>query len=515
MNNVCQEKVINNLLENNNVGVNHLALVPKTEEAQTYPKNLALATAFGFNEISLRKQKALHSIALTVRENFFMRNPHITQDNIKNVTERDIENTNTTFNISETLVMACMGYTDKSKYYSYNQILELFEDIADQTIGFDGLGLVANKADKERWKGFTKILASVEREDGSFKFSMPPKMVHRIVNPELSFRSPVSWDGYKTKFTPPIYETCLYYYQSGKETTDWFEIGYLRRITNSTSSTFDDFTKLKKRVIDKALTNIKEADELDLSITCEAQAFDLDATGQNKRGRKKMTHVRFFIAEKVNRLEKNNDVRRGIALSAARAELESLGVARNAISDVINECADASGEVFLPYLRWCTRKGNELLSLKKFKPVLGKGGAKNNFGGYLRKHVIRARKDDWFESHDVMLKSIIENTDNLSRLKIEEYEKQVSSIELKCKKIIAVQYIKTLKDLAFTHVKEDFVAFLETELPDEYARYDSGEYPSEMVTMAEEGTYTFLLYLDYRQDIFNADAFKFAIYTLN
>ena len=488
----------------------------------TYPKNLALATAFGCKELTLRKQKALHVIALTVRENFFLRNPTVTADNINQLTEKDIQNTNTTFNICETLVMQSMGYTDKTKYYSYGQVLEIFEEIADQTIGFDALGIVTDKSQKERWKGFTKILGSAEREDGYYVLNMPPKMVLRIVNPEISFRAPVSWEGYKTKFTPAIYETCMYYFQQGKRETDWFELDYIRRLTNAESSTFDDFTKLKSRVIDKAIDNIKTADELDLSIAYETDSFDhnpnqgIDTLTHTQKprskGRKKVTHIRFFVSEKTGHISGKDDLRTAMALSSIKTELESLGIAKNAIGNVINECQDNDGVVSVPYLKWCIRKGYELRQMDRYKPKFGDDeGNSHNFGGYFRKNVIRDRKADWLISHEVMLDYLIQNSSQITSYKVEECESNIPSLEMQCKKTIAGHYIKSLSETAFSYLKNDFVSFLETAMPAYYARYEQGESEQSVSGMAENCELPLFLYLDYRHQIFDANAFKFAI----
>lgn len=475
----------------------------------TFTKNVALVTAYGTQELSLRKQKALHAITLTVREHFFLRNPNVDSTNIHHLTEEDVQNTNTTFNIEEERVMEAMGYTDKKKYYSYGQVLKIFNQIADETLGFDGLGIVRSHAEREKWTGFTKILGSVERIDGYFRFNMPPKLVHRIINPEVSFRGPVSWSGYKTKHTLGIYESCLYFWQSGKPVSDWFEIEYLRRITSSSGKTFDDYNKFRTRVLDKTLTNINEAPELDLHIS-----FEEASLGQEKKvGRKKVTHIRFNISEKVGLLADTLDVRDGITLSVVSTELESLGIARNLVCNVIDECKDDDGKLCMGYLKWAIRKGHELRKLTKFKPQLAVSSEekKHNFGGYFRKHVIRGRKQEWMTINNTLWDLVDQTGQSTSKLRHDEFEDRVGHSKKVIKTQIAVAYIEGLSENAFTHLKDEFIRFLENQLPLEYARYNEGKYGQSITEMALNGEFCMFLYFDYCLKIFTPDAFKCCI----
>jgi hypothetical protein len=176
----------------------------------TYVKNIALSTAFGSSNLTLRKSKALHVLALTVRETFFMRNPQYDLDNIDEITQKEIEDSSSMYTIDESQVMRSMGYDDKTKYYSLGQVLKIFEELSSETIYFDGLGIVRNKADTDNYTGFTRPLASAQRVNNKFKFFVPPPMVSFIIQPEISFNAPVSWNAYSNKYAPAIYETCLY-----------------------------------------------------------------------------------------------------------------------------------------------------------------------------------------------------------------------------------------------------------------------------------------------------------------
>jgi hypothetical protein len=481
------------------------------ERTTTFPKNVALITAFSKNDLTLRQLKALHTIVLAVREQFFLRNPHIDSNKIKFITERDVQQTNTTFDILEEDVMTSMGYTDKKKYYSYSQILAIFEQIADATIGFDGLGIVRSRAERDHWTGFCKVLGQVERIDGYFRLNVPPKMVHSIVNPEISFRGPVSWGAYRTKFTPGLYEICLYYWQKGESETDWFDLELLKRITGSSSSTYDDYNKFRTRVLDKTLDVIKNTNELDLRIVFEEMSMASDKP--IKAGRKKITHIRFRIFEKVQRLADCQDVRNGIVFSSVKTELESLGIARNLISDVVAECHGQDDKPSFPFLKWCIRKGHELRQLTYYaqKPAESSEKTKHNFGGYLRKHIIRARKEEWFIVNKAIL-NLIEQKGGSRKKIFDLYDDSlVSEVKASIKSQIATTYIKSLTDPAFAHLKETFVQFLEEQLPQNYIKYNEGLYGDSLVDMAANSEFCLFIFLDYRLKIFTADSYLYCI----
>lgn len=478
-----------------------IAMEPVNTTPTTFPKNVALSTAFSGQELTLRKQKALHAIVVTVREKFFLRNPHFDSMNIHTCTEQQIASTNNVFEVDEEEVMGVMGYTDKTKYFSYTQVLGLFEDLADETLGFDGLGIVRSTSERESWTGFTKLLASVERVNGKFVFEIPKKIIHRIVNPEISFNGPVSFEAYSSKHTPGIYETCLFYHQRGLKWTDWISLLDLRKITGSTSSTYEDFNKFKNRVLEKTIKIINETPELNLFLT-----FETDSRGKKKIGRNKITHIRFGISEKLDSLTKPKAIT-GITFSVIKDELSAMGIPSNQIEGVIDDCAfqGQSTALQLEYLKWCIRRGNELRLMSPFRPVLEDGQPNSfNFGGYFRKHVIRNKKESWQLINDLVTTYLIQ-TEQYNQSQISDL---IGKTKLACKRLIAYQYIEAQSELSRSRCKEKFETFLTGQLP-EQEHIDATERP--LAQLALDGEFSFMLFLDYEVNLFTIDAFKEAL----
>ena len=195
--------------------INPNKLDDQSQLNDTYRKNVALSGVYGLSELSLRKQRAVNTIAHTVQEQFFLRNPELANadESISEiVTEEYVDKSGSMFEIPEETIMSAMGYTDKRKYYSYTQVLELFREIADATIGFDAFGVAKQFNEREEWTGFTEFTGSVERKKGYFKISMPPPMILKIVNPEISFQGTTDWTIYNSRKTHGIYETCELYF---------------------------------------------------------------------------------------------------------------------------------------------------------------------------------------------------------------------------------------------------------------------------------------------------------------
>lgn len=468
----------------------------------TYVKNVALSTAFGGSNLTLRKLKALHVLALTVREQFFMRHPSYDLDNIHTITKKEIQESNSMYSIEESEVMRSMGYIDKTKYYSLNQVLNIFEELSNETIYFDGLGIVKHKTDSDSYTGFTRALGSAERENGAFTFYVPPSMVLYIINPEVSFSAPISWNAYSNKYTPAIYETCLYYNQTGKTYTDWFPIATLRQITSTHDlATYDKFNNFKERVLDIAIANINETDDFHLHLELEFESFNTE----RRPGRKSITHIRFKIGEKLAKLNQSADARNTIVLSAQKTEIESLGVAKHAIEDVLDECRDANGEISLPFVKWTVRRAHEVKSLTKFNNTANKD---NNFGGYYRQKIVRDRKQHWFDIHNFLLTVLHQQGDSVSSMLQHDIEHKIQTLESRIKRAVALEYLTSLSDFALSHLRDSFQDFLENQLPHAYTNYINLPQGYSLISMAEESNNHLFFYLDYIPKIFNKDAYQ-------
>ena len=485
------------------------------KNSDTYKKNVALATVYGLSELSLRKQKAVHTIAHTVQEQFFLRNPELASaESISDIlTEEYVDKSGTVFEIPEETIMTSMGYTDKSKYYSYTQVLNLFKEISDTTIGFDALGIADDYNERESWDGFTKFIGSAERKNGYFKISMPPPMIFKIVNPETSFQARVDWNHYKTKNTPSIYETCEFYWQRGISETPWFTIEEIRTLSGATTSSYDDPKRLKARIINKAIDDVNKQ-PLPLLLDVESECFGekLEAWKQKlsegkRPGRKPVTHFRFTIKEKTGEKINTAALTNQIHLTSQKTELHSLGIAKNQIDTVFDECRDSNGNLNFRYLRWCIQKGHELRRLSEHKLK-----SNDQFGGLLRKRIIRGKKETWFGIDELISSYLSETLDNFDPTNDADVKK-IKSLHNKLQSNIVRQYLKELSEFGHSHIREEFDVFLEKEFPHKYKDMLTGKFPNALDDLIDVSgdSYYFHLFLELNYDLFVYESYALAM----
>jgi len=460
----------------------------------SFPKNIALASPFGLANPTLRKLKCLHALQYAVLEQFMLRNPEYNKSNIHSITEEFIERSSTTFDIPTENIMRGLGYIDKRKYYSLGQVLGLFEEISNESVGFDSHGVAKGKGDIEEWVGFYKIIASVERKGDYFRFNVPPKMVHKIVNPKSSFTANIEWGEYDNRYSPSIYEICMFHAERNESHTDWYDLDILRKMSNFS---YDRYSTIKSRVLNAAITNINNSKELELFIELEEDCKDEEI--KKKRGRNPITHVRFKITKKIQNHNFKSLVRSDITLSSQKTELRSLGIASNQVDDVLNETRDDNGDLILPYLTWCIRRGHEM---KRFSDHSGK--EHNLFGGFFRKKVIRDCKEEWLKIQ-VLLSDYIKQHD--IKLTENQIDKKVEELREKVKSFIAEKYIRALSDHAFSFFKDEFIDFLQVNIPSAHEQYQNGVYGSAITEMDAQGTFYLNIYLDHKLNLFSVNAY--------
>lgn len=474
-----------------------MELLPQDE--LTFPKNIALANPFGLSNPTLRKQNCLHALQYAVREQFMLRNPIYNDSNISTVTEEFIENTSVIYDIPEEQIMANLGYLDKTKYYSLSQVLDIFEEIANESLGFDSYGIVKSREEKEEWTGFSKVIASVERKNGCFRFTVPPKIVHRIVNPRLSFNASIDWQGYKSKYSPSLYETCMYYYQNGEQYTDWLPVDKYRTVSGTT---YKEYSRLKERVIKKALENINTEDSLELHVELE-ETFIEDPTKKRKKvGKKPVTHIRFRIKQKIGAILNKSKVKSEITLASQKTELRTLGIASNQVDGVLDEIRDEEGNLVLPYLSWCIRRGHELISFKEHSCK-----ELNMFGGYFRINVIRGCKEDWLRTNN-LVEDYVTQHGMIKNLNEIDASKKISEVRELIKSHIAEKYIRKLSEKAFVFFKEEFLKFLEDQLPSAYEQYMAGQFGNAITDLDSHGKFYLNLFLDHKHKLFTYNAYE-------
>lgn len=480
----------------------------------TYRKNVALSGVYGVSELSLRKQRAVNTIAHTVQEQFFLRNPELANaENLSEIiTEEYVDRSGSMFEIPEETIMSAMGYTDKRKYYSYTQVLALFKEIADATIGFDALGVASNFNEREDWTGFTKFIGSVERKRGYFKISMPPPMILKIVNPETSFQASTDWTLYNSRNTPGIYETCQFYFEMNHDVTPWFSIEEIRKLTGAKSDSYKEPKFLRSRVIKVALDDINKQ-PLPLFIEVESGSFGEklkeweDRKAQGLRpGRKPITHYRFLIREKTESVVKGNLVTDQIHLTSQKTELQSLGIAKNQIDGVLDECRNDNGDLDFRYLRWCIQKGHEMRRLTEHKTK-----SYEHFGGLFRKKIIRGKKEDW-SSIDRMITGYLYERDGKFDISNTSDAKMVKSIYNKLQSNIVSEYLDGLTEFGYSHLREEFDKFLSIEFPHKYKEIvEEKDVSLEDMKMVSGLSYHFHLYLELNTDLFKYHSFAQAM----
>lgn len=480
---------------------------------ETYTKNLALANLVVKSDLTLRRQKAWHLLMYTVREKFFAQSGiepsnahHLTQDHIGNEFHR--------YEVDADLMMTTMGYEKNKGFYSYTTIRDIFKSLSSVVIGTDALNIATKAGDKNNMPSYATLIAQIEVKDGNFVFLIPPLTVLYIVNPPISFSSPLDWSVFTNKFAPIIYDLCAYFYQhtdaidiSGKRYTDYFSISEFRKATSTMTSTYDNYDKLKKRVILKALDNINDdTTGLPLEIALDEASFQ-----ESKIGRNKITHVRFIIRERFNRVIQRPFALQKISERFLIDNLEPLGVPPSSIRAVVESASDQA-DPDLEYLRWCIKKGQSFRELRKYAPKTDDsedGTAKvMNFGGFFHKHIVKENKEAWFATqqmiHAYINKHRIINLDGDSKL--------ASKIRKHCLQAIAVSWVESLNEFTLEHFRVDFINYVKQQLPHRESEIGQNPLLSELANRADQ---SFMLYLDDARKLFDSEQFALALEKLS
>lgn len=478
---------------------------------QTVTKNVALSNLTVKGDLTLRKQKAWHILIYCVREAFFMRT-NFDPASASDITKRDVENTNPVYEIKADLIMEAMGYKKGNGFYNYKIILDVFISLTKEIIGADALGFATRAGDTFDMQSYATLIGQCDHEGGNFRIWIPPLTVYFIVNPSVSFQSPVNWNVFTNKFSPLIYDICLYFYQhhpamdlAGTRVTDYISIEDLRRVTGTTSSTYNDYNKLKKRVIEKALANIND-EKSNLPLTIQLDEKKASSSGI---GRKKVSHIRFIITENLNHCIQKSPEQRKLTKRFVIDNLEPLGVPIQTVESVMKSAADPA-DPNMEYLKWCIKKGQALRGLSRFKPQdsLENGAKPINFGGYFHKDIVRARKQDWLTSQKLFYAFAAKN----NIVDIEGNGSHVYKIRKACMIKSAVDYINEQDEFMLEHLRKKFIHFVATQLP---ALIDSfGQYPL-LSQLAEQGNSTLLLFLEEEQHRFTPEDYAQALVALN
>jgi hypothetical protein len=231
----------------------------------------------------------------------------------------------------------------------------------------------------------------------------------------------------------------------------------------------------------------------------EETCFDEEA--KKRGGRNPVTHIRFHVSRKLGFTKDPHKLKAEIRLASQKTELKSYGIAKNQLDAVLDEIRDNDGNLIIPYLSWCIRKAAELKRMCSHK-------AKDNnvFGGYFRKRIIRDCKADWCAIQE-LIKDYLLQTEGISQEFVDEscMENKIEEVRESVKNAIVDIYIDGLNDSGFNFFKEDFLKFLEQEIPDAYEKYIDGNLGDSIKNLNEEGRFLLHLYIDQNENLFTAE----------
>lgn len=485
----------------------NIALQPREE---TFTKSVALSSLNITGELTLRKQKAWHILLYCVREQFFLKTK-FDPSNAHEISKEDVQRGPLEFQIKDDLIMEAMGYLKGNGFYSYSTIVKIYRSLAKEVVGVDAFGFAAAVGDD--LGGFSSFIGECTHENGYFRFWIPPMTVYFIVNPSISFKSPVNWNALTNKYSPLIYDICLYFYEhgtshelDGARYTDYISIDDFRRVTGTENSSYDDYNTLKRRIITKAVDTINDRkSSLAINIALEEESFG----SEKKVGRRKITHIRFKIRENLQYVLQKSPAQKKLTKRFITDNLEPLGVPPQTVDSVMKSAGDPR-DPDMEYLKWCIKKGQSLRQLTKFSPDETRNADGNskvsNFGGYFHKHIVKERKDDWFSIQQLIHAYMREHDI------CDVSGKYAYSIRKHCMRIIAVDYLNNQTDIAFSYTKDRYIEFLDEQLP---AHKEIVGHSPSLLALAEQGEFSALLFLEEEKKLFSPEDFALALATLS
>lgn len=438
----------------------------ETKNNKSYTKPIAISTARSDHDLTVKKVKALNAVYWAARQAFFTRNPHFLSMHKDSITLEKVRKSDTTIHIEDNLMLQAMGYSKDSGYYSYTQVKNTLLEISKHKVFFDSLGMAIKEDEADDWASFSSLISTVSREKGHFVIEIPSYIMFHLIapNPKTSFETPLNLGDIASKFAFPILDICLYSHQSQDNESPWFSTAKIRELFNLTSDYYKDYRRLNNKCLKPAIENINNSAQIPFTIELETSTECHDDEGniveiEHIKGRKKpVQDVRFIIRKKsINLLPKTN-IQFENELSVQKSEMRALGIAKNQIDTVVDECRDDSNNIMLEYIVWCNRRGYELKSMQRFADL-----PYNEFGGLFRKKVIRANKENWIQTNTMLntyLKERFSITPDLPNFKFEKLQ-----VNEKVKKQIIVDHIKNVSEFALDNIKSSFIKWIEYEKP--------------------------------------------------
>lgn len=469
--------------------------------ANTYPKSVAISTFFSDGEKTLRKIKIINTITYVTRHSFFTKNPQFTSIDPRKITLEDVKRTDTTIAIDEDFFMQSLGLKKGAgTYYSFGQVLNIIESISDQKIYFDSLGIASKHGKQQDWTGFTRLIYGVKRENGFFKISLTPDMMHRIVNPEVSLNALLDMSNIKSKYTPQIMEICKFFKDKDMNNTEWYKLTDLRKLIGAELKSFDRFSKFNERILQPVINDINNEPQLNFTIETETKS---DKTGRSS-GRPRVSHIRFIMSDKKTFARNPEELKFLNELAIQKTELRTLGIAKNQITNVIDECRDHNNNIQLEFITWANRRGHDLLQLKTYKTM-----THNEFGAVLRKQVIRDNKENWLLTNE-LLNQYLNNRHSI-KPESDTFKHDKAVLNDRVKRDIVNKHLTQISEFSLAKIKDDFTTWLNNEIThldiptkNKYEELALTDYDNKMF-------YTLTIFFREEHDLFTPSAYEAAL----
>lgn len=437
---------------------------------RTYRKNIALTalTKSGKDEtqlipLSKREKIALNTVFLAVHKNYFLKYPELEQIGRENITLSHVQERSGTFKIDESLFMKALGYVG-SRSGNKGQVLDVLKDLSGAVLAVDGFGIARSLAQDEMWDandGFAVLISSAFRpKDGYFHIEIPSVVLHRIINPEISIYGLEDWSNFKSKNTPDLIDTLEYYWERGEEHTDWFDLETLKKNLGiakgmvtvdgnnrviATSETYEKWGRINAKIIKKVEEDVKK--NKDIAFNFEVETDSSRSENGRGRGRVAVTHVRFKLVPKNDDkcTDKSKTVVSQLQMDAWAQRLMELGIAKNQVEFVIEQVDIEDPQIKAEFINYALSKGEHYRRLKSMQDE------SFNFGGWFRKHILRASAADWLEIRVMIVDAL------LNREKIEKpTDKQLKNFRRKLSSNISQRYLSLLDESSFVRLKGEF-----------------------------------------------------------
>lgn len=478
---------------------------------KSYTKPIAISTARSDHDLTVKKVKALNAVYWAARQAFFTRNPHFLSMKKESITLEKVRKSDTTIHIEDNLMLQAMGYC-KEKYNSYTQVKKTLLEISNHKVFFDSLGIAIQEDETDNWTDFSNLISTVTRENGNFVIEIPSYIMYRLIapNPKTSFETPLNLGDISSKFAFPILDICLYCHQNQQTTSPWVSTDKIRALFNLTSDYYKDYKRLNSKCLKPAIENINNSSQLPFTIELETSTHRHNENGDiikqpTSNSRKKpIQEVRFIIRKKSIDLLPKVNIQFENELSIQKSEMRALGIAKNQIDTVIDECRDDANNIMLEYIVWCNRRGYELKSIQRFADL-----DNNEFGGLFRKKVIRTNKENWMQTN-TMLNTYLKERHSITPDKPNfKYEKLL--LNEKVKKQVIINHLKNISDFALDSMKSSFIKWIEIEKPD---MFDETTTDCEQFSLSElptESHCNLVMFLREEYNLFTPTAYSIAL----